>query len=437
MLARGLFLAESDFSGFHLKSPEERLAILKQAAHLSEEECQLLSKGSLDIPTANRMIENVVGLHSLPLGIATNFLVNQKEYLIPMAIEEPSVVAAASFAAKLCRSSGGFSAEATPPIMIGQVQLVNVPSIKKAVVALEKEKKEIIHYANTIDPMVLVKYGGGLREMEFRTVKSVRGDFLVIHLLVDVCDAMGANAINTLVETLAPKFEKLSGGEVRLRIISNLAIHRTAKAKAVWTKEELESSTKGQFKGMEVVERILDAWAFADADPFRAATHNKGIMNGIDAASIATGNDWRGVEAGAHAFAAMNGKYAPLTRYSKNKNNDLVGEIELPMVVATIGGASATHPSAKICQKILGVQSAAEMACVFASLGLAQNFAALRALSTEGIQRGHMRLHSRNLAVMAGARSEEIEIVAKQMADEGKVRADRAKEILDELRAKK
>jgi len=320
--------------------------------------------------------------------------------------------------------------------MIGQVQLVNVPNPKKAIATLEKQKQKIIDYANTIDPMVMVKYGGGLRDMEFRIVKSKRGAFIVIHLLVDVRDAMGANAINTLAETLATRFEELTAGKMRLRIMSNLAIHRMAKSAAVWSQQALEESTKGQFKGEEVVERILDAWAFAEADPFRCATHNKGIMNGIDAATIATGNDWRAVEAGAHAFAASKKGYKPLTRFFKDKKGDLVGEIELPLAVATIGGASGTHPSAAIARKILNISGAKELSCVLASVGLAQNFAALRALATEGIQKGHMRLHSRNIAVMAGARSEEIDLVAKKIADENKVRVDRAKEVLEELRKK-
>ncbi len=430
-----LFMAESAFADYYKKTPQERLEILKNACGLTEEEAKAIATNSLPIETANRMIENVVGFHPLPLGIATNFRVNGKEYLIPMAIEEPSVVAAASFAAKLCRPTG-FLAVASEPIMIGQVQLVNVPNPKKAIATLEKQKQKIIEYANTIDPMVMVKYGGGLREMEFRIVKSKRGTFIVIHLLVDVRDAMGANAINTLAETLATRFEELTAGKVRLRIISNLAVHRMAKSAAVWSQQALEESTRGQFTGEEVVERILDAWAFAEADPYRCATHNKGIMNGIDAATIATGNDWRAVESGAHAFAASKKGYKPLTRFFKDKKGDLVGEIELPIAVATIGGATATHPSAAIARKILNVSGAQELSCVLASVGLAQNFAALRALATEGIQRGHMRLHSRNIAIMAGARSEEIDIVAKKIADENKVRVDRAKEVLEELRKK-
>lgn len=410
---------------------------MQESCALSEEELAGLRNGALKEETANRMIENVIGVHALPLGLATNFVVNGKEFVVPMAIEEPSVVAAASFAAKLCKPSGGFVASASEPVMIGQVQLVGIKSIPKAVVSLKKEKRKMIAYANTVDPMVLVKYGGGLRDMEFRIVKSKRGSFLVVHLLVDVRDAMGANAINTLAESLAPKFEELTGGKVRLRIISNLAVHRIAKAKAVWKKSDLEASTKGAFSGEEVVERILDAWAFAVADPFRAATHNKGIMNGIDAVTLATGNDWRAVEAGAHAFAAFKKPYSSLTTYYKDQNGDLVGAIELPLAVATIGGASATLSSAAVARKILKVSSAKALSEVIASVGLAQNFAALRALGTEGIQKGHMRLHARNTAVMAGAKEHEIDAVAKQLADEGKVRVDRAAEVLEQLRKTK
>jgi hydroxymethylglutaryl-CoA reductase len=428
-------MSENVFEGYYKRTPEERLEILKKACGLTEEEAKAIATNSLPLETADRMIENVVGFHPLPLGIATNFLINGKEYVIPMAIEEPSVVAAASNAAKLCRPTG-FLASATEPIMIGQVQLVNVPNPKQAIAALKKQKQKIIEYANSVDPMVLVKYGGGLRDMESRIIKSKRGKFIVIHLLVDVRDAMGANAINTLAEALTPQFENLTAGVVRLRIISNLAVLRTAKAAAVWSQQALEESTKGQFTGEEVVDRILDAWAFAEADPYRCATHNKGIMNGIDAATIATGNDWRAIEAGAHAFATQKKGYKPLTRFFKDKKGDLVGEIELPMAIDTIGGATKTHPSADIARKILDISNSNELACVLASLGLAQNLAALRALSTEGIQRGHMRLHSRNIAVMAGARSEEIDTIAKKMAEENKVRVDRAKELLEEMRKK-
>jgi hydroxymethylglutaryl-CoA reductase len=384
--------------------------------------------------TADMMIENVVGTTELPLGIATNFLINGKDYLIPMVIEEPSVVAAASYAAKLARPTGGFTTSSDEPIMIGQVQLVNVKNPEKAARDIIAKKKEIIDYANQVDPCVLVKFGGGMRDIEARVLTTPAGKMVIVHLLVDCRDAMGANAVNTLAETLAPMFEDISGGKVRLRIISNLADRRLAKSKAVWKKEILEQASKGAFKGDDIVNGIIEAWAFAFSDPYRASTHNKGIMNGIDAVVVATGNDWRAIEAGAHAYASIRGRYTSLTRYSKDKDGNLVGEIEIPMAVGLVGGATKTHPIAKIAVKILGVKSAKELSEVIASVGLAQNFAALRALATEGIQKGHMRLHARNIAVMAGAQGKDIDMVAGRMVEEKRIRVDRAKEILEEIR---
>ena len=428
---------KSDISGFHELSPKRRREIVKAFAGLTNEEAKALEKtGALDEKTADMMIENVVGTTELPLGIATNFLINGKDYLIPMVIEEPSVVAAASYAAKLARASGGFTATSTDPIMIGQVQLVNVKNPEKAARDILAKKEDIIAYANTVDPCVLVKFGGGLRDIETRVLATPAGKMVIVHMLVDCRDAMGANAINTLGEVLAPMFEDISGGKARLRIISNLADRRTAKAKAVWKKEVLEQSFsgKGDFKGEDIVNWIIEAWAFAFSDPYRAATHNKGIMNGVDAVVMATGNDWRAVEAGAHAYASMRGRYGPLTRYSKDKDGNLVGEIEIPTAIGLVGGATKTHPVAKVAVRILGVKNANELSEVIASVGLAQNFAALRALATEGIQRGHMRLHARNIAVMAGAQGKDIDVVAAKMVEEKKIRVDRAKEILEKLK---
>lgn len=425
----------SDFEDFYKKSVAERIDAVAKFAGLTEEEKKLLAKeGNLEISLANRMIENVVGTHTLPLGIATNFLIDGKEKIIPFAVEEPSVVAAASYSAKLAREKGGFVTSSDAPVMIGQVQLVGITDCKKAAKTITEKKNELVAYANEIDPMVLVKFGGGLRDIEPRVLKTEREDMLVIHLLVDCRDAMGANAVNTLAETLAPKFEELTGGKVRLRIISNLAVHRKARAKATWSKKALEESTKGLFNGEAVVEAILDAYAFAAADPFRATTHNKGIMNGVDAVVIATGNDWRAIEAGAHSYASISGSYKPLTKYYKDAEGNLVGEIELPMAVGLVGGATKTHPIAQIAVKILAVKSASELSRIIAAVGLAQNLAALRALATEGIQRGHMRLHAKNIAIMAGAKENEIDAVAEKMAGEKKVRIDRAKEILEEMR---
>ena len=426
-----------DFTGFYKKGVSERVALVKEFAGLTgEEAAMLLKEGPLELATADRMIESVAGTMPLPLGFATNFSINGKEYLVPMAVEEASVVAAASYAAKLAKATGGFSADADEPIMIGQVQLVAVKDASAAEAAVLAQKEALIKYANDLDPAVLVKYGGGLRNIEARPLSTQRGPMLVVHLLVDCRDAMGANAVNTLCEALAPKLEELTGGKSRLKIISNLAVHRKVRARAVWKKGDLEESTKGAVKGADVVEGILDAYAFADADEYRCTTHNKGIMNGIDAVVIATGNDWRAIEAGAHSFAAMGGRYKPLTRYSKTPEGDLAGEIELPCAVGLIGGATKTHPVAKIAVKVLGVKSASELSMVIAAVGLAQNFAALRALATEGISRGHMRLHARNIAVMAGAIGSEIEAVAQKMADEHKVRVDYAKHLLDEIRRK-
>ncbi|HZX19589.1 MAG TPA: hydroxymethylglutaryl-CoA reductase, degradative [archaeon] len=409
----------SKIGKFYEKNLKERLRIVKEFAELSEEEVKELEKyGSLDFETANRMIENVYGTFQLPMGLATNFTVNGKEVLIPFALEEPSVVAAASNAAKL---SEGFEAKASDPIMIGQIQLLGAKDTKSAIQKILKNEKELVGIANSRDSM-LIKFGGGARKIEAREISTARGKMIIVHLLVDVRDAMGANTINTMCELISPKLEELSGGKTRLRIISNLAVHRTVKAKTVWKKETL---------GEEVIENVLDAYEFAANDEYRACTHNKGIMNGIDSVVIATGNDFRAIEAGAHAFASISGKYKPLTKYSKNSKGDLVGEIELPMAVGLVGGATKTHPLAKINVKILGVKHASELAEIIASVGLAQNFAAMRALANEGIQKGHMKLHAKNIAVMAGASKDQIDKIAKQMSGEGNISVSRAKEIMD------
>ncbi len=426
----------SEISGFYKMTLEERLQALRNNSGITEQDAELLKKfGNLGFDTANRMIENVVAEHALPFGIATNFLINKKPVLVPMVLEEPSVVAAASLAAKLAREGGGFAASSTDPIMIGQIQLVGIKNVGKAKKAVLAKKKELIDFANTQDPAVLVKYGGGLKGIEARELKTARGKMLIVHLLVNCVDAMGANAVNTLAENLAPNLEQITGGNARLRIISNFAVHRTAKAKAVWKKEALEKSMKEMnASGEEIVERVLDAYAFAEADMFRAVTHNKGVMNGIDAVVIATGNDFRAMEAGCHAFAARTGKYKPLTRYYKDRQGDLVGEIEVPVALGIIGGITKTHPLAQIALKILGVKSARELGEIVAAVGLAQNFAALRALATEGIQRGHMRLHAKNIAAMAGAKGKEIDEIAQKMAEEKNIKMSRAQELLEEKR---
>jgi hydroxymethylglutaryl-CoA reductase len=412
-------------SGFYKLSPKERLAIVKEFAGLSDGECTLLQNtSSLPLEVADRMIENVVGTFSLPLGIGVNFLINNRDYLIPMAIEEPSVVAAASYAAKMVRKGGGFHTSSTPPIMIGQIQVVNVKDPDKAKARVLEAKHEILEKANAQDP-VLASVGGGAKDLDAKVISTTVGFMLITELHVDCRDAMGANAVNTMAEAVAPMIERITGGRVYLRIISNLATKRLAKAWCTVPKEAVG--------GEEVVDGIVNASAFAAADPYRAATHNKGAMNGIIAVVLATGNDHRAIEAGAHAYAALNGKYTILSTWEKTENSDLKGFIELPMAVGLIGGAVRTHPIAKIAVKILGVKTANEFAEVLAAVGLAQNLAALRALAHEGIQRGHMSLHARNIAVAAGAEGALIDLVAERMVKERKIRMDRAKELIKEL----
>ena len=414
----------SRLPGFYKLTPEERLERVRELADLEEKDIEILRKtGSLDIGTASRMIENVIGTMEFPLGVATNFIINGREVLVPMAIEEPSVVAAASNAAKLARPGGGFEASTDEPVMIGQIQLVGISDPEKAGRAILERKDEILELCNRQDSM-LVKFGGGARDMEVRELETDMETMLVIHLMVDVRDAMGANAINTMAERIMPILEEASGGKARLRIITNLATRRLARARAVWKKDVI---------GEDVVQGVLEAYAFACADQYRCTTHNKGIMNGVDAVTIATGNDFRAVESGAHSFASFGRKYTSLTSYEKDKDGNLVGSIELPIAVGTVGGATRTNPVAGVALKILGTRSAQELAQVMASVGLAQNFAALRVLATEGIQRGHMGLHAKNIAVMAGAKGEMIDRVAARMVEEKDISAGRAEQILREL----
>lgn len=413
-------------SGFYKLSPAERLEIVKEFADLTDEEIDAIrNTGGIGIEQADLMIENVIGTFDLPLGIATNFLINGKDYLVPMAIEEPSVVAAASNSAKMAHVEGGFETSSTDPIMIGQIQLVDVEDASKAQENIQSKKKEIIELANEQDPL-LVKFGGGAKDIEVRIIDSMKGPMAIVHLLVDCRDAMGANAVNTMAEAVSPLIEEITGGKALLRIISNLAVFRLARAKAVFSKDAIG--------GEEVVDAVMNAYAFAAVDPYRCATHNKGIMNGVTAVVFATGNDTRAVEAGAHAYAAFKGEYKPLTHYEKNKDGNLVGSIEIPAAVGLVGGATAVHPVAKANVKILGVKTASELGEVMAAVGLAQNFAALRALATEGIQRGHMSLHARNVAVTAGATGELIDKVVEKLVSEKQVRLDRAKEILEEIK---
>ena len=415
----------SRIPGFYKLPVEERLKKVAEFANLTEEEIELLKKeGNLNLEIADRMIENVIGTMAYPFGIATNFLINGKEYLIPMVIEEPSVVAAASNAAKMTRSKGGIHTSSTGPIMIGQIQLVNVKDPYAQKMRILEEKEEIIKIANEQDP-VLVKFGGGAKDVEVRVIDSPKGPMVITHLIVDVRDAMGANAVNTMCEAVAPFIERITGGRVYLRIISNLADKRLVRARTVVDKEAVG--------GEEVVDGIVSAWAFAAADPYRAATHNKGILNGVIAVALATGQDHRAIEAGAHAYAAKTGKYMPLTTWEKNEDGDLVGTLEMPMAVGIVGGATKVHPVARIALKILGVKTATELAEIMGAVGLAQNLAALRALAAEGIQYGHMRLHARNLAMMAGATPEIVDKIVEIMVRERKIRYDRAEELVKQF----
>lgn len=416
----------SRISGFYKKSIEERTRMIKDLAGLSDEDISILhSWGNLDPKIADAMIENVIGSMAYPFAIATNFKINGKDYLVPMVIEESSVVAAASNAARVMRKDGGIKAVTTGPVMISQIQLVNVKAPYYAKMKIIEHKEEILEVANKQDP-VLVKLGGGAKDLEVRVIDSPKGPMVVTHLIVDVRDAMGANAVNTMAEKVAPLIERITGGKVYLRILSNLAEKRLARA---WVKVYKED-----IGGEEVVDGIVAASDFARADPYRAATHNKGIMNGIIAVALATGQDHRALEAGAHAYAARNGRYMPLSLWEKDEEGNLVGTLELPIAVGLVGGAVKVHPVARLAIKILGVKTAQELAEIMAAVGLAQNFAALRALATEGIQKGHMKLHAKNIAIMAGAPPELADRIADIMVSEGNVRFDRAKELLEELR---
>jgi hydroxymethylglutaryl-CoA reductase len=419
--------ASSRLAGFYNQPWQKRLECLSAQLGFDAQQTAALESGGLDPSRADHMIENVVGVYSLPFAIATNFVVNGREVLVPMVVEEPSVVAGASFMAKLARSAGGFQASAADPWMIGQIQLLDLVDLQAARSRVLENRERRLQLANQADP-VLFGLGGGARDLEIREIQdSPIGPFLVIHLLCDVRDAMGANTVNTACEMLAPEVERITGGRVHLRILSNLADRRLARAGCLLPVEALAFE---QYSGDRVLNGILEAYAFAASDPYRAATHNKGIMNGIDAVVVATGNDWRAVEAGAHAYAARSGHYTSLSTWQRDPQGNLVGQLELPLAVGIVGGATRVHPLAKLALKILGVGTARGLAEIIAAVGLAQNLAALRALATEGIQRGHMSLHARQVAMAAGAEGEAIGTIAEQMVREGSVRIDRAQELL-------
>jgi len=420
----------SRLPGFYDLSLDERASRVAEWAGLDDAERALLVGAGLPAERANQMIENVVGLHALPLAMAPNFLINGRETLVPMVIEEPSVVAAASFMARVVREAGGFHTCSTEPVMIAQMQVLDMTDPWAARFDLLCHKQRLLDLANQTDPVV-VSLNGGARDLEVRVFSETPvGPMLVIHLLYDTRDVMGANTVNTAAEALTPVVEEITGGRVQLRIVSNLADRRLARAKCVLPVQLL--AFEG-YSGEMVAQGIVEAYTFAALDPYRAATHNKGIMNGIDAVALACGQDWRAIEAGAHAYAARGGRYTSLSTWTRDREGALVGTLELPLAVGTVGGATRVHPGAQLALKILGVQSARELAEVMAAVGLAQNLGALRALSTEGIQKGHMALHARQVALAAGATGDQVQVVAARLVAERSIRLDRAQAIVAEM----
>jgi len=416
----------SELTGFYKLPMAERLKLVQKLTGLSEEEAKTLSNtGGLPPEVADRMIENVIGGITIPMGVATNFMINGRDYLVPMALEEPSVVAAASNAAKMARVKGGFHVTNTGPVMIAQIQTVDVKDPFRARMDLLLHKDEILAKANDQDPM-LVSLGGGAKDLNVKVISSIKGSMVIAELIVNTGDAMGGNAVNTMAEAVAPIVERVTGGKVYLRIISNLADRRLIRVSATFDKEAIG--------GEAAVDGVVYAYAFAEADHYRCSTHNKGIMNGVIAVAIACGQDIRALEAGAHSYATKHGGYKPLSTWEKNQDGDLVGTLEMPMAVGLVGGAAKTHPAAKAAIKIIGVKTAIELAEVMGAVGLAQNFAALRALASEGIQKGHMKLHARNVAANAGATGDLVDVVANRMIQEKMIRFDRAKAIVEELK---
>jgi len=417
-------LANSSISKFHEKTRDERIKIVESFASLSKEDVAILKgNGGITFDHANNMVENAIGAISFPLGIATNFKINGRDYLVPMAIEEPSVIAAASKAAKIARKHGGFTMESDESYSIGQIQVVDT-DVKSATHKIMNAADKILKLANS-KSKTLSKMGKGAKEISCKELKTKSGKMLVVELLIDVGDAMGANLTNTICEGIAPLIEKLTGGRVILRILSNYSTKRLVKGKAIFGKDELG--------GAEIVDNIILAYQFAANDPYRAVTHNKGIMNGIIAVANAIGQDTRAIEAAAHAYASRTGRYGSLTEWKKGKDGNLIGKIELPMSVGIVGGIVNVHPMIKVCTKILRIKSAKELVCIMGAAGLAQNLSAIRALASEGIQKGHMKLHARNIAASAGVTPDKLNEVTKRMIKEGNVSVHRAKEILKKL----
>jgi hydroxymethylglutaryl-CoA reductase len=424
----------SRLKGFYKLSVKERRDMIAELAGLDQEAVDALAAmGELSESAADRIIENVVGTLALPVGVATNFIVDGEHYLVPFALEEPSVVAAASNMAKRCHASGGFVSNNTEPIMIGQIQVVGCEDPFTAKEAVLSGAAELISACNEVDP-ILVKFGGGCKDIEARVIDTESGPMVIVHLLVDCRDAMGANAVNTMAETIAPTVERMTGGTVILRIISNLAVHRLAKVSATFTPSEIANTGETEEEGAKVIEGILQAYHFAAADPFRATTHNKGIMNAISAIAVACGQDWRAIESGAHSYASHERVYGSLTHWEKDADGNLVGSIELPMAVGLVGGAVRVHPTAKANVAIMGARSADELAKVMAAAGIAQNLGALRALATVGIQAGHMKLHARNMAVTAGANDDEVDKVVEIARASGRITATAIETALEQVR---
>ncbi len=424
----------SRLKGFYRLSVSERRELLRDLAGLSDEQVEAWAQmGELSESAADRIIENVVGTLALPVGVATNFIIDDEHYLVPFALEEPSVVAAASNMAKRCHAKGGFTSDNTDPIMIGQIQVVECADAEASKQAVLDAADELIEMCNEVDP-ILVRFGGGCKDIEARVLDTESGQMVIVHILVDCRDAMGANAVNTMAETIAPRVEAITGGTVILRIISNLAVHRLARVSATFTAAELSDSGDDADAGGKVIDGIIQAYHFAKADPFRATTHNKGIMNAISAIALACGQDWRAIESGAHSYAAHERTYTSLTHWEKDADGNLHGSIELPMAVGLVGGAVTVHPTAKTNIALLGVRSADDLAKVIAAAGMAQNLGALRALATVGIQAGHMKLHARNMAVSAGATEDEVNRVVELASAEGRITAEAIENALKQVR---
>ena len=418
-------MPDSSISKFFEKSRKERLDVVANFANLSEDDLKILqdTDGGISYDKADKMVENAIGTFSLPLGVATNFQINGKDYVIPMVIEEPSVIAAASKGAKVARIKGGFQVTADESYSIGQIQILNV-DVDSAIQKINSSSDEILKLANSKSNS-LPKMNKGAKEISCKEIDTPAGKMLIAELLIDVGDAMGANITNTMCEAVSPLIEEITGGKTLLRILSNYSTRRMVKAKAVFEKEAVG--------GEQVVDNIILAFEFADNDVYRAVTHNKGIMNGTIAVANAVGQDSRAIEAAANAFAAKSGKYRSLSKWSKDDEGNLIGELEIPLSVGIVGGIANVHPVAKVCTKILGAESAQELACVMTATGLAQNYSAIRALSTEGIQKGHMRLHARNLAAAAGATPDQIDGIVQKMIEEKKISLDRAKELVEQI----